>query len=58
VEWGSDGARAVLVLPAAESDQLAAFRARDPQRYDAMMQRVPLGRFGEAEEDIGHLAFA
>jgi NAD(P)-dependent dehydrogenase (short-subunit alcohol dehydrogenase family) len=53
VEWGRDGIRAVLVLPAAESDQLAAFRARDPQKYEEMVQRVPLGRFGDAEHDIG-----
>jgi len=53
VEWGPDGIRAVLVVPAAESDQLAAFRARDPQKYDEMMSRVPLGRFGDAEADIG-----
>jgi 2-hydroxycyclohexanecarboxyl-CoA dehydrogenase len=53
VEWGPDGIRAVLVVPAAESDQVAAFRARDPERYQQMMGRVPLGRFGDAEEDIG-----
>jgi NAD(P)-dependent dehydrogenase (short-subunit alcohol dehydrogenase family) len=53
VEWGPQGIRAVLVLPAAESDQLAAFRARDPQKYEEMMGRVPLGRFGDAEQDIG-----
>jgi 2-hydroxycyclohexanecarboxyl-CoA dehydrogenase len=53
VEWGPDGIRAVLVVPAAESDQVAAFRARDPERYQQMMDRVPLGRFGDAEEDIG-----
>jgi NAD(P)-dependent dehydrogenase (short-subunit alcohol dehydrogenase family) len=53
VEWGPDGIRAVLVLPAAESEQLAAFRARDPERYGEMLSRVPLGRFGDAEQDIG-----
>lgn len=53
VEWGPDGIRAVLVVPAAESDQVAAFRARDPERYQLMMDRVPLGRFGDAEDDIG-----
>ncbi len=41
------------MLPAAESDQLAAFRARDPQKYNDMMGRVPLGRFGDAHVDIG-----
>jgi NAD(P)-dependent dehydrogenase (short-subunit alcohol dehydrogenase family) len=53
VEWGPDGIRAVLVVPAAESEQLAAFRARDPEKYAEMVGRVPLGRFGEAERDIG-----
>jgi len=53
VEWGADGIRTVLVVPAAESDQLAAFRTRDPQKYRDMMARVPLGRFGDAELDIG-----
>jgi 2-hydroxycyclohexanecarboxyl-CoA dehydrogenase len=53
VEWGPDGIRAVLVMPAAESEGVAAFRARDPQKYAEMMARVPLGRFGDAEADIG-----
>jgi len=53
VEWGPGGIRAVLVVPAAESDQLAAFRARDPAKFEQMMGRVPLGRFGDAEADIG-----
>jgi NAD(P)-dependent dehydrogenase (short-subunit alcohol dehydrogenase family) len=53
VEWGPDGIRAVMIVPAAESDQLAAFRGRDPQKYGEMMGRVPLGRFGDAETDIG-----
>jgi len=53
VEWGPDGIRAILVVPAAQSDQLTAFRERDPERYADMMRRVPLGRFGDAEEDIG-----
>jgi NAD(P)-dependent dehydrogenase (short-subunit alcohol dehydrogenase family) len=44
VEWGPEGIRAVMVLPAAESEQLATFRARDPEKFAAMMQRVPLGR--------------
>jgi NAD(P)-dependent dehydrogenase (short-subunit alcohol dehydrogenase family) len=53
VEWGLDGIRAVLVVPAAQSDQLAAFRTRDPQKYEEMMARVPLGRFGDPRDDIG-----
>jgi NAD(P)-dependent dehydrogenase (short-subunit alcohol dehydrogenase family) len=53
VEWGGDGIRAVLVMPAAETDGTAAFRARDPERYAEMVGRVPVGRFGDPERDIG-----
>jgi NAD(P)-dependent dehydrogenase (short-subunit alcohol dehydrogenase family) len=53
VEWGGDGIRAVLVMPAAESDGVRAFRARDPTRYAEMVGRVPMGRFGDPETDIG-----
>jgi meso-butanediol dehydrogenase/(S,S)-butanediol dehydrogenase/diacetyl reductase len=54
VEWGGDGIRALLVMPAAESDGVRAFRDRDPQRYAEMVSRVPLGRFGDPEADIGN----
>ena len=53
VEWGGDGIRALLVMPAAESDGVRAFRERDPERYAEMVSRVPLGRFGDPEADIG-----
>ena len=53
MEWGPDGIRAVLVIPAAESDQLAAFREPDVQKFAEMLERVPVGRFGDAEADIG-----
>jgi 2-hydroxycyclohexanecarboxyl-CoA dehydrogenase len=52
-EWGPDGIRVLMVMPAAESDQLAAFRARDPQKYAEMLSRTPLGRFGDPQKDIG-----
>jgi len=53
VEWGKDGIRAFLVIPAASSPQLEAFKARDPQKFNQMLGRIPLGRFGDAERDIG-----
>ena len=53
VEWGKDGIRAFLVIPAAVSPQLEAFQARDPQKFGQMLGRIPLGRFGDAEQDIG-----
>jgi NAD(P)-dependent dehydrogenase (short-subunit alcohol dehydrogenase family) len=53
VEWGADGIRALLVNPAAESPMVAAMKERDPARYAELVGRVPLGRFGDAEVDIG-----
>jgi NAD(P)-dependent dehydrogenase (short-subunit alcohol dehydrogenase family) len=53
VEWGPDGIRTLLIMPAAESPQLQAFQARDPDRFAQMLGRIPLGRFGDAEHDIG-----
>jgi NAD(P)-dependent dehydrogenase (short-subunit alcohol dehydrogenase family) len=32
---------------------LHAFQARDPERFAQMLGRIPLGRFGDAEVDIG-----
>lgn len=53
VEWGGDSIRALVVMPAAESDGVRSFRERDPERYAEMVARVPLGRFGDPETDIG-----
>jgi hypothetical protein len=53
VEWGGDGIRVLMVMPASESDGVRAFRERDPERYFEMVSRVPLGRFGDPEVDIG-----
>jgi NAD(P)-dependent dehydrogenase (short-subunit alcohol dehydrogenase family) len=53
VEWGPDGIRALVVMPAARSAGVEAFERRDPARYEEMVGRVPLGRFGDAEHDIG-----
>jgi len=53
VEWGGDGIRVLVVMPAAETDGVKAFRARDPERYADMVSRVPLGRFGDSEHDVG-----
>ena len=53
VEWGTDGIRVLMVMPAAETDGTRAFRERDPQRYAEMVGRVPVGRFGDPEHDVG-----
>jgi NAD(P)-dependent dehydrogenase (short-subunit alcohol dehydrogenase family) len=53
VEWGKEGIRAFIIFPAADSPQLQAFAARDPTRYKEFLSRIPLGRWGDAEKDIG-----
>ena len=53
VEWGADGIRVLMVMPAAETDGTRAFRDRDPERYAEMVGRVPVGRFGDPEHDVG-----
>ena len=52
-EWGKDGIRTFLIMPAAVTPQSEAFRARDPDKYAKMVEAVPLGRFGDSEKDIG-----
>jgi NAD(P)-dependent dehydrogenase (short-subunit alcohol dehydrogenase family) len=53
VEWGKDGIRSLLIMPAAETGGVAAWRDADPEGYAQMLARVPLGRFGDSELDIG-----
>jgi NAD(P)-dependent dehydrogenase (short-subunit alcohol dehydrogenase family) len=53
VEWGKDGIRAYFIMPAAYTPMTERFKQRDPARYAEMVSRVPLGRFGDPEVDIG-----
>jgi meso-butanediol dehydrogenase / (S,S)-butanediol dehydrogenase / diacetyl reductase len=53
VEWGPDGIRAIVVIPASNSPALEDFKATRTQRYDEMLSKIPLGRFGDPETDIG-----
>jgi NAD(P)-dependent dehydrogenase (short-subunit alcohol dehydrogenase family) len=53
MEWARDGIRAYVVMPAAEGPAHEAWRKVDPDGYQAALSRVPLGRFGDAERDIG-----
>jgi meso-butanediol dehydrogenase/(S,S)-butanediol dehydrogenase/diacetyl reductase len=53
VEWGPDGIRTLFIMPAAHSIQLAAWEKRDPEAFNRARSLIPLGRFGDAEEDIG-----
>lgn len=55
VEWAQDGIRAYCVMPAAEGPAHEAWRKVDPAGYEAALARVPLGRFGDPERDVGRV---
>lgn len=53
VEWATHGIRVNAIMPLALTPSVeAAFEAHPPLR-EAMLQRVPLGRIGDAESDVG-----
>lgn len=55
VEWAGDGIRAYCVMPAAEGPAHEAWQKLDPEGYRATLAKVPLGRFGDAERDVGRV---
>jgi 2-hydroxycyclohexanecarboxyl-CoA dehydrogenase len=57
-EWGSDGIRVNVVVPAAMSPAAAEFRDQHPERYQRQLDRIPLRRMGDAEADIGQAVAA
>ncbi len=53
VEWGPDGIRANLVVPFVDSPAYRRDFAGDPARLAASLRRIPLGRAGDPETDLG-----
>jgi NAD(P)-dependent dehydrogenase (short-subunit alcohol dehydrogenase family) len=53
VEWGKHGVRVNVVLPLADSPGLAGWSTDLPEAGASLADRVPLGRLGDAERDIG-----
>jgi NAD(P)-dependent dehydrogenase (short-subunit alcohol dehydrogenase family) len=52
-EWGPDGIRAVLVMPAAWTPMSEEGRRRNPEMMERLVASIPLGRMGDPEKDIG-----
>lgn len=52
-EWGPDGIRVNLVCPFAMSPGVAAWQQYDPAGFELGLARIPLGRGGDCETDIG-----
>lgn len=55
-EWASDGIRVNAILPLALSPALADWVKQRPEEAQEYLRTVPLGRFGDAETDIGPAA--
>jgi NAD(P)-dependent dehydrogenase (short-subunit alcohol dehydrogenase family) len=56
VEWGGHGITANIICPAANSRNAEEYFAANPEMEKAILQQIPAGRFGLAEQDIGPVA--
>ena len=57
-EWGRYGIRVNTVCPAAMSPAAVEFRDTDPDRFARVVAKIPLGRMGDSEQDIGRAVAA
>ncbi|AXH99260.1 SDR family NAD(P)-dependent oxidoreductase [Sporosarcina sp. PTS2304] len=55
-EWGSYGINCNLISPIALTPGVEQWAAAHPDSYQAMLDKNPLGRLGDPEEDIGRTA--
>ena len=52
-EWAKDGIRVNTIMPIARSENFAALLDSDPELERSFSERIPLGRLGDCESDIG-----
>jgi 2-hydroxycyclohexanecarboxyl-CoA dehydrogenase len=57
-EWGRYGIRVNVIVPNALSPAAESFRDSSPERFARMQARIPLGRVGDPEDDIGRAVVA
>ncbi|WP_339230906.1 SDR family oxidoreductase [Oceanobacillus sp. FSL K6-2867] len=55
-EWGPDGINVNLISPIALTPGVEQWRDNAPELYDAMINKLPLRRLGDPEQDIGRTA--
>jgi 3-oxoacyl-[acyl-carrier protein] reductase len=55
LEWGPLGVRVVMVSPLAATGALTEAFAADPSLEGRLTGRIPLGRFGDPERDVGRV---
>ena len=56
VEWGPHGITVNVICPAASSPQAQEYFAANPEMLQTILQQIPAGRLGDAQEDIGPIA--
>lgn len=54
-EWGKDNINVNIVCPLAMTSQLENFKSSYPEAYEKNLKAIPMGRFGDAEKDIGRV---
>lgn len=54
-EWGAAGIRVNVVCPLAFTDSLAQWKEAYPEDFQKTIQGIPLGRYGDAQQDIGRV---
>ena len=55
-EWGPDGIRANLLVPFADSPAADAELDHQPELKQALLESIPLRRFGDSVSDVGRVA--
>lgn len=52
-EWAADGITVNVVCPLTETGRLQEWKRQFPDVYEDALADIPLGRFGDAEADVG-----
>lgn len=55
-EWAKDGININLISPIALTEGVKQWREHFSHQYDEMVSKIPLGRMGDPEQDIGRVA--
>jgi NAD(P)-dependent dehydrogenase (short-subunit alcohol dehydrogenase family) len=56
VEWGPFGITVNVICPAASSPQAEEYFSANPDMLQTILQQIPAGRMGKAEQDVGPVA--
>lgn len=54
-EWGEFDINVNIVLPLVMTDKLAEWGKENPEMFEKNIKSIPLGRYGDAEKDVGRI---